>query len=612
MRTYPTNKQWVRINNFHHDKHNSLYPDYNYIHMDYKFECDQRTKGVVSFLNLTPVEAMVRCIKIVRYVDNTVKIVIEPSPLKYDEFYLQCHRYLHCSFQPVTLFNHLNKPYNYVIELTGNSSSVIDLLKFLEIVNFYSEIEEFPSILLNELSAIHGYLNGNPLTHCIPEVQLPSSWVRKDQYPSPNKILNLFMRFNLRTGRLDTLEIQLKQVLAQGENPNYLDADQMSPLYWATKRIKSPDVIKLLLCYGAEILVSNTWNTLTPIEDAKRNNNLACYDLLNTVYQQSKIIPSNPASKFRVETIDHVINNGIINSYIRFTNNLLLNSELKKMSSVCSNELEQLFELYAGIYQATPDDIRKSFADTFAPAEGKLVTILREQSRKIIGAVTYAIQSENNEVYVLVDQSFLHPDYQGIGIMPLFDYQIPFALQALYNKKTFVLFLAASYNAWRRVEHIPCVPKYHNEGSKNQIKHLFNDLFKCPISITDTPDGVFFTAKEETQLAVIPAKKAKTSIMEDFFNTHLRAAGAGYVPVLIPVAEDLLVVLQNMLQGRGVHFKDQYQLLAKSLSQTNLLKTSTSKSMFSSKSIFWNNQNTAFKDASLNSTKMVSLVQSKL
>lgn len=584
----PNKNYWFRVNNFYDGKRYASYWGFNYISLDYIFDEDPNSTNVVAFLNMSPAEALVRSIKIIKYTDNTIKILIEPSPLKYEAFSLECFRSLKTTFRQDTLFKDNNKVLSKhiknslgrkVIEIVGDASSLLLLLQFFEQLNLHSEIEEFPEILFSELVAMYDYLHQNiPHDHFIAEPETRSPVYR--EFIPKNRLFTLLTNYP-KNPDVNQLEIQLKQLLAEGDNPNYQDVDDTSLLYHATRKFKSPVMLQLLLCYGAQIMVTNRWDLLTPLEFAMRSNNLVSYNLLNTAYQQSKIIYRAPSNESRVRNIQTFISKNKVSSSIQFVNNLVITSELKAMSALCPEELVALFCLYEKIYQASQNDIRESFAQTFTPDNGKFINLLRDASGAIIGAVASIVREENHEIYVLVDQSFLHPKYQGIGIMPLFDYQLPFALQNLTNTKTSILFLAASYNAWRRVQNIPCFPKYQNKQSKNQIKHLFNEVFNARVKMTDTPDGVFCTVSEETKLSVTTSRKPKTSIMEDFFYNHLCANSEGYVPVLVLVAEELLVTLQTMLQIRGIDFKEQNQVFATALNKTNLLASCNFASFFS-------------------------------
>lgn len=586
----PKQGWWHRIGTFYELKQTVSSADWTR-----RLQCPVQIHGV-SFRNSMPSEVILRQIYVMQYTDGSARIDLKASPFKFDEL--------------IKAYNFIFKT-NYTIEDSLSQTLKLEFtaetgLKLIELFNYLntkSQSEEFSPELMAEIIQLSASLKMNrdlfyTQKHKISEGTVSTAHVNPSREKSKD-LVNLLQYAPVN--KQSELEKDLKKLLTKGEDPNQESGLGQTPLSLAVLGCDKL-ILMLLLCYGANPWApTNDFSGFAPIELAKLYNDNEKFTFIEKACAQVEKPTSVSRSLSSVKTIDTFANANKVTTIIELADSkTTLVSTLKEISELTEEETSQLLDLYTHIFHTSTEDIKKGFDQAFSPAPGKWIDIIRDKTGRIIGAATYILRKETNDLYLMVDLSFLHPDYQGCGIMPLIDYRVAFALQKLFpNFNTYVVFLAASYAAFRRVEHLLCTPKYQPEGIKDRLKHVFADLFHYSLTWNDTPDGVYFNVKEENQLVSTNKQtKSNAPIMEEFFHQHLRGAMDGYIPVLIPVRDDLLAALQNMLSPRQINFNDQCQFLAKALEKSTLLDDSMNakghglknNKAISSKYLFWNNQ----------------------
>lgn len=432
--------------------------------------------------------------------------------------------------------------------------------------------------------------------------------------PARKQSLKL-VKFLSHTDYSDQHEKELKKLLVAGEDPNQQKGLGSTPLYEVVASSKFHRTsIFLLLCYGANPWKArHSFDGLCVIEFARAFKRKDEYEFIMNTYcqverrnQNSKIVKLNHA-QFRPKS------NSII-THFEFSNSLFITSEFKSVQNLSSNEIKQLFNVYSRCY-SSKENINDAFIKAFSFEQGKMIDILRNKEHQIIGAVVSVVRKSKNDIHVFINDSILHPDYQGCGLMPLIDYRLPFALKLIYPEcNVSILFFAASYNAIRRIEKTLYFPKYQPDGMKERVKDIYAKVFQYSVEWHDADDGVFFTITEKNQVTVNVSRKPLTTLLEEFYYQQLNSKNKGYVPVLILPEEDLLSTLHDILSPRDINFYGQYKQFAALLRNSNILSDRPSTFSQNEKSIVMNSAHLFYtgKNVAVNEERMMKYAEPEM
>lgn len=555
----------------------------------------------VEFTNAAAAAVIIRQIEIHCNEGKHTFIKFKVSPFKWDIFKYSCSMWFSDEGEDVLIYSDYRKS----ITVKWTQPSFINMMAMFLYLNLkYDEI--FDVNLESELSNINALINGKE--NCIQQHLIQPGI--PDISPD-NDIITLFKTYGENNSPL-YLEKNLKKALVAGANPNQKNVNGETPLsvlflHMNAVLVNREILFLLLFSYGANIWVSvNKLTGYSLIELFKYQQSPEDFEyweswLKSPVYLQ-KISP------VRIEGIDLIATKKTLCTTISLNDSSILWSELKAMHDLEYEEKKALFPLYAQAFQARDGDILTSFDHAFAPLCGKLIDIIRNQYGRIVGANVFIINGNEKSILVYIDLSFLHPDYRGMGIMPLIDFRLPFALQHLFGEHQIsILFLSASYHAMRKVEGTLFFPKYQTENMMNCVKSAFTEVYNSPLQWT-TPDDIYWTVSEENQVVVTPPLKDTSTPMEIFYYTQLCGSQKGYVPVMLYPGLDMLQKLHALLAPRQVNFLRHCRELSDILSQTKILtdinpafeNRKPSHHIYKSREMFWNAQRIPIPESVIN------------
>jgi hypothetical protein len=593
---YPIN-QWVREGDF------------------YKLTSEVSRPRIVIFKNYSMHLVNIKKISIQSKVtkgeadDWKYVTIIRPSPSFKEQFSQLLPLYFGNTFR-------INSRGDGEIKITKDFLSHLKLfIQYLR-ASGIDEEQQFPKALRLEIETIVGFINGgfdnehDQCQHNLPERPNPARLFNSNSLnPQLIRILEKLIKDNealhtkpdkLAESHRDTLA-QCQHLLAKGENPNQFDARGIRVLNLVVLT-RNKNLAKLFLAYGdgAMPFFPNEGDLHTPFEVALKEK-IPCMLELFTA-QLSPLQKSLPVQK--MIGFGMLEQHNTLTSLFRFSDDNFLFCTLKNTKDLTTAERLELYALYGSCFGDQNDAARN---DLFAAAESKLITLIRNQSTKIVGTVVYNIKMIENVIWIVVDLELFHAQHANYGMMPVITYSVPYSLQLLFpDIPSYIVFFSATQASFNRIKHELAYPKYQTEGMTEQILTALENFSYEFKFYTD--DVSFFYVVEKNSSLIKDTTPLPPNDCDAYLYERLRgkkedspakASPENEVLVSVPVAFEFVKTLQRISIRRNIPVLQIICTLAEKLRSTNILRglfpeTSISSdqkivpNFASSSQLFWN------------------------
>lgn len=534
-------------------------------------------------------------------------VIIRPSASFKEQFNQLLPLYFGDTFR-------LNSQGDGEIKITKNFLSHLKLFIQCLHASGVNEEQQFPKALRLEIASIVDFINGgfddehDQCQHRLPERP------RLAELVNPNcltpKLIEIVKEFINNSSSFRTKPDKLAEshhnalakcqhLLAQGENPNQFDVRGTSVLNFVVLTANK-NLAKLFLAYGAMPFFPGEGDLHTPFEEALKEK-IPCMLELFTA-QLSPLQKSLPVQK--MIGFGMLEQHNTLTSLFRFSDDNFLFCTLKNTKDLTTAERLELYALYDSCFGDQNDAARN---DLFAAAESKLITLIRNQSTKIVGTVVYNIKMIENVIWIVVDLELFHAQHANYGMMPVITYSVPYSLQLLFpDIPSYIVFFSATQASFNRIKHELAYPKYQTEGMTEQILTALENFSYQFKFYTD--DVSFFYVVEKNSSLIKDTTPLSPNDCDAYLYERLRgkkedspakASPENEVLVSVPVAFEFVKTLQRISIRRNIPVLQIICTLAEKLRSTNILRglfpeTSISSdqkivpNFASSSQLFWN------------------------
>lgn len=552
-----------------------------------------RTIGIdreVSFYNYSTYLSAIKVIRIFveRSDSSQAYVVLTPSP-SFKESFLEVDR---------KFFGNTGRFSNGDFEIKVDEnfmSSLTDFIRHLNQLQNYPQ-PQIPSVILSEFESMKTFFgensnqfdeidrhyilefkpsntNINPTADDKEFTKLLHSYAYEDTLP--NKIFIDIKKFTPECLKL----------LMSGVDIHRPSKSGVRALSLVVRRAREDryEIAKLIMAYGGRFDFPDEDGAYprTPFDYAVSRFDYKMISLFSSsITTLRKSLPPK-----KMKSFDIIQNRSEIVSIFRFDTSEFLHCTLKSAKDITPNELNELYDLYDNRFASTGE--KNSQNAIFSDEKGKLITLIRDESRKIVGAVVYCIRIANNKVWVNIYLELFYQNKENYGMMPIITYSLPFSLQLLFpTMEIRILFFSASYFSYKRIESTLAYPKYQVPGMSEEIINILKKQFHEDCDFFIDPETCVYYVKEKNPDVVKGIKPTanidSNEYLYEFFrsnNLHDQQGPISFdiitarnVLVSLPVAFGFLQILHNMSINKNINaFQIIYQL-AKHLQFSSLMK----------------------------------------
>lgn len=478
---------------------------------------------------------------------------------------------------------------NGLFEIKIDKNSLLQLNEFSKYLRSIAPDvdQQFPEPLKREIETIIRFLTNDPneqdgsYQHFLPEHPVFSGYVNTNVKNSQiiEMILDLIFKNSYYRNKPEKLALRhektiarCQHLLAKGADANQLGETGATALKMIVNT-NSLDLAKLFLAYGAVPFYPGEGELVSPIEVAMKGNNIPMIELFTS--KLSPLKKSPPAQTITGLSMWPQPHDASM--LFRFSDGNSLFCTIKPSHELTEKERAELYALYDSRFGDEPTNDARN--ELFAAKEGKLITLIYNQDRRIVGTVIYTIKRIDNEIWTVIDLELFHAQHPNLGMMPAITYSVPYSLQLLFPESIVrIVFFSLTNASFNRVKQDLAFPKYQEEGI---LDKLLIALEHFPYQFKFYSDGQSQFYLIETKPSLIKdSPQPALNDYDEFLYERLRGNNGDLSPeernrrevlVSMPVAFDFLKTLHRISAHRGINVLQIFYKLAVTLRGTAML-----------------------------------------
>jgi len=457
-----------------------------------------------------------------------------------------------------------------------------------------SLLNDFSSDFINEVSRL---INHDPQgQHIIPQIAPPiQSQVDPDKKNDPALFRTMKQIYlNQHQEKLyQQYVLQLKILLSQGYDPN-----QTGRLLLVFALHLPLDVIKLLLCYGANPYYTDPYSKMMDgypfIEIAQIENKP---EHLNIVLVMSNKL-EEPLCKVR--RVEMHAENKQVKTHYEFEDDEIFRTDLKKSSSLTPQEHKQLFKVFKTTCFKDPQNnkakLKYNYDSSFKTQTPKLIDVIsyRKKDGRYVTAggvlvepvklveelKTVDIIDQNNIFVIHVEYSFLGPKYRGHLSMTLETYRIGNAVLVLASYANIPRALVPVFGSYTSVMSYLMVHRLNVPHGPKQRSAFIDELIKITLkSICCASEIVKDEANTLAVLEKVPiqsisyelAPSLYNQIIKEFFEILKGNVPNAYAAVMF-FANHAYKAFVALCKRMAINYPEYNATLAQLIAETGLLE----------------------------------------